>query len=117
METIHYFDDFKWQRLEGFEPAIEQVILGDTLDQVAKTGVRTRFVRYSPGSNTRVTFLHDYDEEVYLMQGGQELLDGTAAEVLQRHAQGAYFVRPAGTPHGPFASEEGCVLFEIHSYP
>jgi hypothetical protein len=117
MESISRVDAFEWERPAGFDEGIEQVIIVDTLDQQAKTGMRTRFVRFAPGARTVVPFIHDYDEEVYIAEGDQTLLDKVSLEQIAGFDKGAYFVRPAGTYHGPFASAAGCLLLEIHSYP
>lgn len=117
MEAVKDLAALSWHSPQGFDAGIEQTILVDTLDQQAKTGMRTRFVRFSPNAATTVPFVHDYDEEVYLVEGDQALLEKTSLEVLESYAKGSYFIRPAGTFHGPFSSREGCLLFEIHSYP
>ena len=117
MEQVLRLETFEWQRPAGFDEGIEQVIIVDTLDQEKKRGVRTRFVRFAPGAATTVPFIHDYDEEVYLVEGDQALLDKATLRQVASYLKGAYFVRPAGTFHGPFASAAGCLLLEIHSYP
>ncbi|MRV75669.1 cupin [Duganella sp. FT92W] len=117
MEIIHRIEQAEWHRPAGFDPGIDQFIVADTLDQERKTGMRTRFVRFAPGAATKVPFIHDYDEEVYLVEGDQNLLDKNLLQEIKQYQQGAYFVRPAGTYHGPFSSTDGCLLLEIHSYP
>lgn len=117
MEAIKDVAGLSWHSPQGFDAGIEQSILVDTLDQQAKTGLRTRFVRFHPDAATSVPFIHDYNEEVYLVEGDQALLDKDSLALLERYAKGSYFIRPAGTWHGPFSSQEGCLLFEIHSYP
>ena len=39
--------------------------------------------------------------------------DGNGGE---RFSPNTYACRPPGAPHGPFKSETGCMLFEIHYY-
>lgn len=117
MESVLMIESANWERPAGFDEGIEQTIIVDTLDQHAKKGMRTRFVRFEPNASTKVPFIHDYDEEVYLVEGDQSLLGKVSLQKIETFATGTYFVRPAGTYHGPFASEKGCLLLEIHSYP
>lgn len=114
MERVLNIGTLAWEHPPGFDDGIDQIVLLDSLDQQKKQGVRTRIVRFGPGAFTQVAFLHNYEEEVYLLEGdqSQSMPDGTQA----RHEKGAYFIRPAGTSHGPFSSENGCLLFEIHYY-
>jgi hypothetical protein len=115
-ERILNVADIKWEHPRQFDAGIDQLVVVDTLDERAKRGMRTRLVRFSPGAGTRVPFLHDYHEEVYLVSGDQSRLDVATFERLDTYLTGSYFVRPAGTSHGPFSSEAGCVLLEIHYY-
>lgn len=106
-----------WVHPAAFDEGIDQIILANTLDENKKCGMRTRIVRFAPGARTRVPFVHDYHEEVYLLEGDQVLLgmDGQIAPDAVTRA-GTFFKRPAGTYHGPFASDGGCLLLEIHYY-
>ncbi|NRB42195.1 MAG: cupin [Pseudomonadales bacterium] len=106
----------KWESPSSFDAGIKQVILEDTLDEVKKRGVRTRFVQFSAGAKTEVKFIHDYHEEVYLVKGDQLLLCENSLEPIKKYNEGEYFTRKAGTYHGPFSSESGCLLLEIHYY-
>ncbi len=116
MEKIIDVPSQDWLAPEGFDPGIEQVIVNNTLDEVNKAGIRTRFVRFSPGARTTKKFIHDYHEEVFLVEGDQILLDDSNLQQLEQYHQGKFFTRPAGTFHGPFSSEKGCVLLEVHYY-
>lgn len=116
MEKILNTEAFQWERPTGFDEGIEQAVVENTLDQVKRKGLRTRFVRFAPGAKTTVPFVHDYHEEVFLLSGDQCLLDKQTLEQLALYTKGSYFVRPAGTYHGPFSSNEGCILMEIHYY-
>lgn len=116
MEKLFNTESFPWKQPTGFDDGIEQFIVGDTLDQTEKNGIRTRFVRFAPGARTKVPFVHDYHEEVFLVEGDQSLLDKESLSLLDTYSKGAYFVRPAGTYHGPFSSNEGCLLMEVHYY-
>lgn len=115
-ERLVDLTQLNWEHPPHFDAGIDQVVLVDTLDERAKRGVRTRIVRFGEGAQTRVPFLHDYHEEVYLVSGDQSRLDSVTLERRERYEEGSYFVRPAGTQHGPFGSEAGCVLLEIHYY-
>jgi len=116
MERVINIPSENWSTPPGFDPGIEQIIIEDTLDVDDKKGLRTRFVRFNPGAATKDVFLHDYHEEVYLVSGDQILLDKDTLSTKHKYTAGEYFLRPAGTHHGPFSSDSGCVLLEIHYY-
>jgi uncharacterized RmlC-like cupin family protein len=116
MERIINIPSENWSSPPEFNPGIEHMIISDTLDVYNKKGVRTRFVRFIPGAATKGIFLHDYHEEVYLVSGDQILLDNETLKAKNKYTAGDYFFRPAGTHHGPFSSDSGCVLLEIHYY-
>ena len=104
-------DRMGWQALAGFA-GLEAKILSNDLDEAAKTGGRTRLVRFAAGAATTRTLVHDYWEEVYMLSG-----DLRPVEQAERPAAApAYSCRPPGTPHGPFLSEAGCVLLEMQYY-
>jgi hypothetical protein len=105
-----------WETPPGYPKGIEQQILAGSLDEKNKRGFRTRHLRFAPGVYTTAPFVHDYWEEVYLVSG--DLIVGNDA-----HGNGGvsfppntYACRPPGTFHGPFKSEHGCLLLEIHIY-
>lgn len=116
MEKVTKLSEFIWASPPGFDEGIEQIIVKNTLDEVNKVGVRTRFVKFDAGAKTSVKFIHDYHEEVYLVEGDQILLDESTLTPSKQYQKGEYFLRPAGTYHGPFTSENGCLLLEIHYY-
>jgi hypothetical protein len=60
--------------------------------------------------------VHAYHEEVYLISGDQSVYGPKASSRLSTYQAGTYFARPAGTHHGPFVSDGGCILFEVHYY-
>jgi hypothetical protein len=105
-----------WHVPPAYPPGIEQKILSGRLDEKARTGRRTRLLRFHPGARTTRPFVHDYFEEVYLLAGdlvvGDEATGGTAVTF----GTGTYACRPPGIHHGPFRSEKGCLLLEIHYY-
>lgn len=106
-------DDEGWHSPPGYPAAIQQKILAGSLDEALRTGNRTRLLRFLPGAFTTQPFVHEYWEEVYLISG--ELVVGVdeASEIFRANT---YACRPPGAWHGPFRSETGCLLFEIHYY-
>ncbi|WP_424202972.1 cupin [Acinetobacter venetianus] len=116
MERILHIPTQNWEAPPIFDKGIEQIVIEDSLDIEKKTGIRTRFVRFNSGAATKTVFVHDYHEEVYLVSGDQILLDKNTLEMKKNYTAGEYFLRPAGTEHGPFSSETGCILLEIHYY-
>ena len=105
-----------WAVPEGYPDGIQQKILAGELNESLRTGTRTRLLRFDPGIYTKEPFVHDYWEEVYLISG--DLLVGNdeygeGGEAFQRNT---YACRPPGAFHGPFKSNDGCLLLEIHYY-
>jgi len=58
-----------WETPAGYPTGIEQKILAGTLNEANKTGSRTRLLRFQPGVYTTAPFVHDYWEEVFLVDG------------------------------------------------
>jgi hypothetical protein len=100
-----------WSLPEGYPPhaLAEEKILSGALDHKTKRGSRTRLLRFKPGFLTRLPFVHDYWEEVLLLQG--DMIVG--AESFKGYT---YCVRPPGVYHGPFKSEGGALLLEVHYF-
>ncbi|MCX7012595.1 MAG: cupin domain-containing protein [Candidatus Sumerlaeota bacterium] len=98
-----------WSVPEGYPEGIEQKILSGRLDEGARKGSRTRLLRFLPGAFSTVPFEHEYWEEVFLVRGDLIV-------VGQSFKPMTYACRPPHTPHGPFRSEEGCLLLEIHYF-
>ena len=105
-----------WETPPGYPDGIKQKILTGVLDEEAKTGGRTRLLRIDAGVFTTEPFVHDYWEEVYMISG--DLTVGSDAEGKGGESFGpnTYACRPPGAPHGPFKSENGCMVYEIHYY-
>ena len=105
-----------WSVPPGYPPGIEQKILSGSLDESGQRGFRSRLLRFAPGVFTTLPFIHEYWEEVYLVEGdlivGNDS-QGNGGEMFSPHT---YACRPPGTPHGPFKSNSGCILFELHYY-
>ena len=105
-----------WHNPGYYPDGIEQKILAGFLDESNKRGHRTRLLRFEPGKFTTAPFVHDYWEEVWLVSG--DLIVGNDAEGKggESFTEMAYACRPPGAYHGPFKSETGCVLMDIHYY-
>ena len=58
-----------WRTPAGYPKGIEEKILAGSLDEKAKTGNRTRLLRFQPGARTAEPFVHDYWEEVFVVSG------------------------------------------------
>jgi hypothetical protein len=98
-----------WSVPPGYPPGIEQKILAGALDEDGRRGNRTRLLRFKPGAFTTAPFEHEYFEEVYLVSGSLKVGGDT-------FKPNTYACRPPHVPHGPFKSDEGCLLFEIHYF-
>lgn len=105
-----------WQSPPGYPDGVQQKILSGALDESAKTGTRTRLLRFLPGAFTTAPFLHDYWEEVCLISGDLTVGNDAQGNGGESFEPFTYAVRPPGVSHGPFKSEAGCVLLEMHYY-
>jgi len=105
-----------WHTPPGYPGGIHQKNIAGDLDEKARRGNRTRFLRFAPGTYTTEPFVHEYWEEVFLVSGdlivGNDK-QGGGGEKFQGYT---YAVRPPGIHHGPFKSESGCLLLETHFY-
>ena len=98
-----------WEVPAGYPQGIQQKIISGVLHEAEKKGSRTRLLRFDPGAFTTEPFEHDYWEEVFQVSG-----DLKVGGVV--YGPMTYACRPPFTPHGPFSSEKGCLLLEIHYY-
>ncbi|HVC54376.1 MAG TPA: cupin domain-containing protein [Stellaceae bacterium] len=105
-----------WVTPSGYPDGIEQKILAGALDEAGGSGNRTRLLRFAPGVFTTAPFVHDYWEEVYLIAGDLTVGNDDNGRGGDAFAPGTYACRPPGAAHGPFKSEHGCLLLEIHYY-
>jgi len=105
-----------WETLPGYPRGIAQKILAGELDEARKRGSRTRLLRFEPGVFTTAPFVHEYWEEVYLLSGDLTVGNDAAGRGGTPFAANTYAVRPPGASHGPFKSERGCLLLEMHYY-
>ena len=105
-----------WHVPPGYPVGIEQKVLAGSLDEENGRGSRTRLLRFAPGVFTTEPFVHDHWEEVYLITGDLTVGNDANGEGGESFAPNTYACRPPGAFHGPFKSERGCVLLEIHYY-
>ena len=108
--------DAGWEILPGYPSGIQQQILAGFLDEENKRGYRTRHLRFAPGACTTAPFVHDYWEEVYLVSGDLTVGNDEHGNGGESFGPNTYACRPPGTFHGPFKSEGGCLLLEVHLY-
>lgn len=108
--------DAGWQTPPGYPAGIQQKILASDLDEVKKTGSRTRLLRFAPGEYTTKPFVHDHWEEVYLLSGDLTVGNDEKGNGGETFHSPTYACRPPGAYHGPFKSTNGCLLYEQHFY-
>jgi ketosteroid isomerase-like protein len=104
-----------WKTLE---PGISQM----TLNSDPTTGRATYLQRWDPQTSNQIqNFVHDYIEEIVIVEGDLrdlkgrksgtgEIVKGEEGEVWTK---GAYAYRKPGMEHGPFRSEGGCLMFIV----
>ena len=95
-------DDLPWVPVEGAPPGHYQKILTED----PENRFVTRLLKVDPGGASTETFVHDFWEEVYIVEGSQ--WDG--GRLLKK---GMYACRPPGMKHGPYRTEEGCMTLEF----
>ena len=105
-----------WFVPDGYPAGIEQKTLASDIDEVAKAGGRSRLLRFAPGAFTTRPFVHDHWEEVFLFRGDLTVGGDSQDNPAERFEAPTYACRPPGVYHGPFRSENGCLLFELHYY-
>ena len=105
-----------WSRPPGYPAGIEQKILAGALDEEHRRGSRTRLLRFAQGVFTTAPFVHEYWEEVYLISGDLTVGNDAEGRGGVSFPPNTYACRPPGAVHGPFKSNGGCLLYEIHYY-
>lgn len=114
---FHKLDmDSEWETPPGYPSGIKQKILASDIDETGKAGSRTRLLKFDPGTYSTVPFVHDHWEEVFLLDGDLIVGNDDAGNGGEKFVAKTYACRPPGVPHGPFKSDSGCLLFEIHYY-
>ncbi len=99
----------QWTPVAGLEGQVEELTL--SIDPL--TGEYTRLTRFLAGVDTSRFGgkTHPYPEEVFIVSG--RLYDQAFGLWLEA---GHYASRPPGELHGPFKTDEGCVVLEM-SFP
>lgn len=105
-----------WSTPPGYPTGIDEKILAGSLDEPKKRGSRTRLLRFKPGIYTTAPFVHSYWEEVYLLSGDLIVGNDANGKGGEKFTPPTYACRPPGTHHGPFKSETGCLLLEVHYF-
>jgi hypothetical protein len=105
-----------WEVPAGYPSGIQQKILSGALDEKNKRGSRTRLLRFDPGTYTTTPFVHEYWEEVFLVQGDLTVGNDANGKGGEAFKPFTYACRPPGADHGPFLSNGGCLLMEIHYF-
>jgi hypothetical protein len=105
-----------WQSVPGYPAGIQEKILAGSLDEANRGGSRTRLLRFQPGVHTTAPFVHEYWEEVYLLEGDLTVGNDAEGRGGESFPKGTYACRPPGAAHGPFKSNGGCTLLEIHYF-
>ena len=105
-----------WERPPGYPDGFYQKVLASDLDEANKRGSRTRLLRIDAGAFSTVPFVHDHWEEVYLISGDLIVGNDTEGKGGEAFDAPTYACRPPGVYHGPFKSDRGCMLYEIHYY-
>tara|TARA_Y100000758_G_scaffold125260_1_gene88309 strand:+ start:1303 stop:1716 length:414 start_codon:yes stop_codon:yes gene_type:complete len=108
--------DEGWETPPGYPSGMQQKVLTSDLDEEGKTGSRSRFLRILPGTYSTEPFIHDHWEEVYLCEGDLIVGNDINGEGGEKFYAPTYACRPPGAYHGPFKSDDGCVMFELHYY-
>lgn len=105
-----------WETPPGYPAGIKQKIIAGALDEVGKKGNRTRLLSFEPGVYTTSPFVHEYWEEVFLLSGDLIVGNDEQGAGGEKFEGATYACRPPGAYHGPFKSEKGCLLLEIHYF-
>jgi hypothetical protein len=102
-------DDLDCSPVEGRPGVSERVLALDP-----GTGMLTRLLRWDPGFDSTAAgpVTHPHVEEVLILSGSMRDVGLDAV-----FGAGFYASRPPGMVHGPWVSEEGCVMLETRYLP
>ena len=101
-----FFDSntLEWNPAPGYSSGVFERVLSDEKE----TGNLTRLLMIEPKTEFPEILIHDYWEEVYILEG--ETVD---TRLKQTFTSGAYACRPPGMKHGPYVYPKGCTMLEI----
>jgi len=94
----------EWTPVPEYSDGARQCVFYDTDARLS------RLLRVAPGVRTDEVAVHDYHEEVLILEGG--LVDLGLEEAF---TAGMYAYRTPGMEHGPYDYPVGCLMFE-HRY-
>jgi hypothetical protein len=100
----------------GYPSGFKEKILAGSLDEPNRRGSRTRLLRIEPGTYSTAPFIHEYWEEVYLLSGDLIVGNDDKGRGGEKFTGPTYACRPPGVYHGPFKSEGGCLMLEVHYF-
>lgn len=86
--------------------AFEQILSVDD-----ESGALTQILTIEPGVENDEVLIHDYWEEVFILEG--EAVD---KRLNKTFTAGMYACRPPGMKHGPYAYPIGCKMLEFRYY-
>ena len=109
-------DNAQWTAVAADAGRIEEMVLADNFDPVGRTGSRTMLARWQPGALLAQPVIHDFHEQVFIVEGEFVVGCDAAGQGGERFGPYTYACRPPQVWHGPFASPAGCTLLEIQSY-
>ena len=116
LEFVKLDLDEGWVTPEGYPTCFTHRILTADIDENTKLGSRSRLMRLEAGAFTKAPFVHNHWEEVYLLEGDLIVGNDENGEGGEQFFAPTYACRPPGAVHGPFKSETGCTMFELHYY-
>jgi len=100
-----YADEIKWEKTE-MDKVWQKILWRDE-----KTGSYARLIRTEAGFRGEKALIHDFDEVIYVLHGQQ--MNTKTGKIWH---QGTFCLFPAGTEHGPFATDQGIHLIEFRYF-
>ena len=104
-------EEVAWEPVTGGSGAAAEGMVEKILSFDEATGVCTRLLKFALGVETSEVLVHDFWEEVIILEG--DLHDKTLNKTF---TSGMYACRPPGMRHGPYAAPRGCMTFEVRYY-
>ncbi len=104
-QELEFFDvtSLPWEPIPGLSGIEQKILAGDR-----NSADFSRLARIAAGAEFDVPLVHDFWEEIWILEGSvQDRRTGLT------YTAGMYSCRPPGMVHGPFASTEGCLVFEV----